>query len=109
MKRSIGSIAVLLCISQPALGDAEIHCTGVLIDVWQSKKAKWPMAVIADEDSPNVCVIDRAGSGHDPLKPCTAGDRCHVDGTGRRVGPAETRTFEVRPLSNVERVPSTST
>jgi hypothetical protein len=45
MKRIVGLIVVLLSVSQPARGDAMIHCTGTLVDMWLSNKAQWSLAV----------------------------------------------------------------
>jgi hypothetical protein len=57
--------AVLLLFASPAVADATIYCTGTLINVWLNKKAKWPMAIIVDEETKNVCVIDLGKAGHD--------------------------------------------
>jgi hypothetical protein len=98
--------AVLSLFATPALADATIYCTGTLINVWLNKKAMWPIAIIVDEETKNVCVIDRGKAGHDPLRPCNVGQKCYVHGVWRRLSPdyvlGEYSSFAVDQLMEVQ-------
>ena len=76
-----------------------ITCAGILIDVDMRTNAEWPLAVIYDADGHYTCTIDRTGSGHEPLKPCSAGEKCRVVGTFRKVG----HTYSIRIIDSVDR------
>jgi hypothetical protein len=83
------AIAAVLLISASYPGYAQVSgnrvtCTGTLVDVWLKPRDPWPLAVIYDEIGKYTCAIDRDNAGHDPLKPCPAGDRCRVTGTYRK-------------------------
>jgi hypothetical protein len=81
-------------------------CTGTLVDVWLKPKDRWPLAVIFDEAGNYTCSIDRGSAGHDPLKPCAAGERCRITGSTRKhEGYAgKDPTFSIQLLDSVERI-----
>jgi len=56
-----------------------ITCAGLMIDVGLRPKA-WALAVIYDAEGGYTCTIDRAGAGHDPMRPCSAGKKCKLTG-----------------------------
>ena len=60
-----------------------ITCTGLLIDVAMRPKV-WSLAVIYDAAGGYTCTVDRSASRHDPMKPCSMGDMCHLVGTYSR-------------------------
>ncbi|MGA8749023.1 MAG: hypothetical protein WB563_09540 [Pseudolabrys sp.] len=63
--------------------DRTITCTGLLIDVAMRPKV-WSLAVIYDAAGGYTCTVDRSASRHDPMKPCSMGDMCHLVGTYSR-------------------------
>jgi hypothetical protein len=97
--------AVSLLFASPAVADATTYCTGTLINVWLNKKAKWPMAIIVDEETKNVCVIDRGKAGHD-LSAMQCRSEVYVHGVWRRLSPdyvlGEYSSFAVDQLMEVE-------
>jgi hypothetical protein len=94
---------VFLNSAAPAqvVGD-HVTCTGTLIDVWLKPKGSWPLAVIYDADKQLTCAINREGSGHDPLKPCGAGEQCRVTGSYRKLGQGNV-TYAIQRIETVER------
>jgi hypothetical protein len=54
--------------------------------------------VIYDPGGRYTCMIDRTGSGHYPL-PCSAGEKCRVVGTFRKVG----QLYSIRRIVLVHR------
>ena len=84
--------AILLAafmLSVPAKAQSNrVICTGVLVNVYVkphiNAQRDWPLAVIYDASGDYTCTIDRSGSGHDPLRPCNAGEKCRVVGTYER-------------------------
>jgi hypothetical protein len=79
-----------------------ITCTGTLIDVWLKKNADWPLAVIYDAAGNYTCTIDRGNAGHDPLRSCSAGEKCRVTGTYRMLGVGEQKTYSIQMIIDVE-------
>jgi hypothetical protein len=63
--------------------DRTITCTGILIDVAMRPKV-WALAVIYDAAGGYLCTVDRSASRHDPMKPCSMGDKCRLVGTYSR-------------------------
>jgi hypothetical protein len=102
MKVMSGCTALaLLSVPVPATAQADrITCTGTLVDVDTRSGAQWPLAVIYDEGGHYTCTIDRTGSGHDPLRPCSIGEKCRVIGSFRKVG----QTYSIRTIVSVDRV-----
>jgi hypothetical protein len=76
-----------------------IICTGTLVDVDLRARADWPLAVIYDAAGGYACTIERTGSGHDPLRPCSVGEQCRVVGSYRKIG----QTYSIRAISSVAR------
>jgi hypothetical protein len=76
-----------------------ITCTGTVIDVDTRAKAEWPLAVTYDENGHYTCTVDRAGSGHDPLRPCSVGEKCRVVGSFQKIG----HTYSIRMIVSVDR------
>jgi hypothetical protein len=92
MKKLLLVAGLLIAASVPAHAkDPTIKCAGLLVDVDLKPKALWPLAVIYDEEQHLVCTIDRANSGHDPLKryPCVKDDT----GPGSEAEDTSTFTF----------------
>jgi hypothetical protein len=75
-----------------------ITCTGIHIDVDVRTRAEWPLTVIWDTDGHYACTVDREGSGHDPLRPCSVGEKCRIVGTFRKVG----QTYSIRTIVSVD-------
>jgi hypothetical protein len=103
LERAIGgTLLALTLISlgiRPAAAQSNrITCTGILIDVDLSAGAEWPLAVIYDSSGHYTCTIDRKGSGHDPLRPCSVGEKCRVVGTFRKIG----QTYSIRTIVSVD-------
>lgn len=90
--------AAAVALATPAAAQPSITCTGTLIDVDTQAKADWPLAMIYDQ-SGRVCTVDRGGAGHDPLRPCSVGEKCRVVGTFRKIG----QTFTITTIVSVER------
>ena len=59
--------------------DRTITCTGTLIEVAMRSKV-WSLAVIYDAAGGYTCTVDRSGSRHDPMRPCSMGDTCRLVG-----------------------------
>jgi hypothetical protein len=78
--------------------DESVTCTGKLMDI-QTRTKGWPLAVVYDADARRTCTIDRAEAEEDPMKPCSAGERCRVSGTYRRVG----NTYSILTIIFVDR------
>jgi hypothetical protein len=93
-------LIMLLTLSHGAFArsDESVTCTGKLIE-FQTRTTGWPLAVIYDADVRRTCTIDRAEAEQDPMKPCSAGERCRVSGTYRRVG----NTYSIRTIISVDR------
>jgi hypothetical protein len=90
--------------AQKAAG--RITCTGTLIDVWLTPKGSWPLAVIYDAAGRYTCSISREGAGHDPLKPCSAGERCQINGSYRKLGyeTLDSVTYSIQKIDSIERL-----
>jgi hypothetical protein len=82
-----------------AMAADRVTCTGTLVDVDTRPGAKWPLAVIYDVTGQYTCTIDRSWSGHDPLRPCSVGEKCRVVGTFRKVG----QTYTIQTILSVDR------
>jgi len=94
------SLFLILMLSFPARAQSNrITCTGTLVDVWLRANAGWPLGVIYDADGHYACAIDRSGAGHEPLKPCSFGEKCRVVGVFRKVG----ETYWIRTIVSVDR------
>jgi len=93
-------LIMLLALSHGAFAqsDESVTCTGKLIDI-QARTIGRPLAVIYDADARRTCTIDRAEAEQDPIKPCSAGERCRVSGTYRRVG----NTYSIHTIISVDR------
>ena len=83
-----------------AAQQASITCTGVLTDM--EMPCGDPLGTVFDDSGNFSCAVDRCGSGHDPLRPCKAGQRCQVSGTGTYV--AKSKTYYIRWLTQVDKV-----
>jgi hypothetical protein len=81
--------------------DKTVTCTGTLVDVWIKKNADWPLAVIYDADGKRTCSIDRSGSGHDPMQPCSAGEKCRITGTYRLLGIGDEKTYSIQTITDI--------
>ena len=83
-----------------------VTCTGTLVDVWLKPKDEWPLAVIYDDVGNYTCSIDRKNAGHEPLKPCAAGERCRVTGTYRKHGgyAGNNPTYFIQLIDSIERI-----
>jgi hypothetical protein len=97
-------IGAALAISHPALAQKTITCTGTLIDVWLKPKAAWPLAVIYDAAGGQTCTVDRTGSGHDPLRSCSVGEKCRITGTYRTLGGGERKTYAIQTITDLSYV-----
>jgi hypothetical protein len=103
MKNWIIFGAALLVMGHPALAQKNvITCTGTLIDVWLKPKAEWPLAVIYDANGGYTCSIDRTGAGHDPMRPCSAGEKCRVTGIYRKLGD---QTYSIQTIIDLDNFP----
>ena len=92
--------SVALLVAGPVYAAPQIACTGTLIDVDLRPRALWPLAVIYDEAGNYACTIDRGNSGHEPLKPCSMGEKCRVEGTYRKIG----ATCSIQIITSIDRV-----
>jgi hypothetical protein len=90
-------VALMTCSASAQ--DKTVTCTGALVDVWIKRNAEWPLAVIYDANGKYTCSIDRSGSGHDPLRPCVAGEKCRVTGTYRVRGIGEQKTYSIQMIT----------
>jgi hypothetical protein len=106
LMKSLAVAAMSIAMLAPAAESASaqstryITCTGILIDVDVRTRAQWPLAVIWDADGNYACTVDREGSGHDPLRPCNAGEKCRIVGTFRKIG----QTYSIRLINSVDNV-----
>jgi hypothetical protein len=93
-------LIMLLALSPGAFAqsDESVTCTGKLMDI-QTRTNGWPLAVVYDADARRTCTIDRAEAEQDPMKPCSAGERCRVNGTDRRIG----NTYSILTIISVDR------
>ena len=92
-------IFLLAPLSIPATGQPDrITCTGILTEA-ETRTSAWPLRIIHDAVGHYMCTIDRAASGHDPLKPCSVGDKCRVIGTFHKVG----QTYSIEKIISVDR------
>lgn len=93
--------ALIVIASHPALAQKNnVTCTGTLIDIDLKRLSDFPLAVIYDATGGYTCLIDRSGSGHDPLRPCEVGGKCRVVGAfSRKVG----QTYTIRTLVSVDK------
>jgi hypothetical protein len=94
-------LIMLFALSPGALAqqsDETVTCTGKLMDI-QTRTKGWPLAVVYDADARRTCTIDRADAEQDPIKPCSAGEICRVNGTYRRVG----NTYSILTIISVDR------
>ena len=101
MKKYAIIIGAGLAMSHPALAQKTVTCTGTLIDVWLKPKGEWPLAVIYDAAGGYTCTLDRTGAGHDPLRPCSAGEKCRVTGTYRTLGIGEPKTYSIQTITDL--------
>ena len=92
--------AVLLGMGPASAQSNRVTCTGILIDVDLRAGDEWPLAVIYDMTGHYTCTIDRRGSGHDPLRPCSVGEKCRIVGTFRKIG----QTYSIRTIVSVDYV-----
>jgi hypothetical protein len=91
-------MAIAIVLAATAHGEtATITCSGTLVDV-ELKPRAWPLAVIDDEAGGYACTIDRAGAGHDPMRPCSAGTKCRIVGTYRKIG----QTYPIQTVISIE-------
>ena len=103
MKRAMFVMACALCVmtGHSVLAQSRnITCTGTLIDLEIKPGAEWPLAVIYDVIGRYACSIDRTGSGHDPLSPCSLGEKCRITGTYRKIGQTYPSVVRPRSLAN---------
>jgi hypothetical protein len=100
--RSYGIVTSMMLVGLSpgafAQSDESVTCTGKLMDI-QTRAKGWPLAVVYDADARRTCTIDRADAEEDPMKPCSAGERCRVNGTYRRVG----NTYSILTIISVDR------
>jgi len=97
----LAAVSVLFLIAtNPLLAQKNnITCAGMLIDVDLKPRGDFPLAVIYDAAGGYTCLIDRSGAGHDPLRPCSARQKCRVSGTfSRKIG----QTYTIRTLISVD-------
>jgi len=94
-------IGAALAISHPALAQKTVTCNGTLIDVWLKQKAECPLAVIYDTAGERTCTLDRTGSGHDPLRPCSVAEKCRITGTYRTLGVGEHKTYAIQTITDL--------
>jgi len=83
-----------------------VTCTGTLIDVWLKPKGEWPLPVIYDATGGYTCTIDRTGAGHDPMRPCSVGEKCRIVGTYRMFGVGEQRTYAIQTIIELNNLPN---
>jgi len=99
--------AVLATTASPVRAqDKTVTCTGTLVDVWTRKNAERPLAVIYDVSGKYACTIDRTGARHDPMRPCSFGEKCRVTGIYRMLGLGEQKTYSIQAITNVDRDPN---
>ena len=80
--------------------DNTVTCTGILIDVAMRPKV-WSLAVIYDAAGGYTCMVDRSNSRHDPMRPCSMGDMCHLVGTySRKID----TTYVIDRISTIDKV-----
>jgi hypothetical protein len=102
--RRLAIWAAFLVITGPALAQQNrtVTCSGVLVDFQTNPLAAFPTAVIYDAQGGYACLIDRGQAGHDPLRPCTAGQGCLLVGTYKsKIG----QTYIIDRLVSVDILP----
>ena len=75
----MGAVVMATMLVHAQTPDRTITCTGTLIDVAMRSKV-WSLAVIYDAAGGYTCTVDRSGSRHDPMRPCSMGDTCRLVG-----------------------------
>jgi hypothetical protein len=108
MKKWILVVAAALYVAtvHQALAQSKtVTCTGTLIEVYVNPR--WPLAVIYDAAGNYTCSVDRRGAGHDPIKPCTAGEKCRIVDTYRMFGDDKIHdpTYSIQSIETVENFP----
>ena len=98
----IAAAGLVLVACSAGAQDRTVTCAGTVIDVWVRNKAEWPLAVIYAATSKHTCSIDRTGSGHDPLGPCSAGEKCRVTGTYKLLGIGDQRTYSIQTITSID-------
>ena len=97
MKCLAFAVAALLLLSGSAFAAQNRDLNRPLIDVQLSPEAAWALAVIHDAASNRTCTVERAGAGHDPMRPCNVGEKCQVVGTFRMIG----ATYSIQTIVSV--------
>jgi hypothetical protein len=98
-KHAIVFAFLLALLSVPATAQSDrITCTGILTEA-ETRTSAWPLGIIHDAGGHYMCTIDRTASGHDPLKPCSVGNKCRLIGTFRKVG----QTYSIQAIISVDR------
>ena len=103
MKTLLAAAAiVLLATTAQAKGpDRTITCTGLLIDVGLRPNT-WALAVIHDAAGGYTCTVDRAGAGHDPMRPCSAGEQCRLVGIySRKIDTGYSTTYVINRINSL--------
>jgi hypothetical protein len=97
---SIVTSVMLFALSPGAFAqsDETVTCTGKLTDIQTRVKGR-PLAIVYDADARRTCTFDRADAEEDPMKPCSAGEICRVNGTYRKVG----NTYSILTIISVDR------
>ena len=84
--------------------DRTITCTGLTIDVGLRPNA-WALAVIYDAAGGYTCTIDRAGAGHDPMRPCSAGEKCRLVGIySRKIDTGYSTTYVIDRINSLDTI-----
>jgi hypothetical protein len=101
-----GLLTSACCTAHAQKPGSRITCTGTLVDVWLTPKGSWPLAVIYDAAGKYTCSISREGAGHDPLKLCSAGERCQITGSFRKFGyeTLDSVTYSIQKIDSIERL-----
>ena len=92
----LGFIAIASNISIAQKANT-VTCTGPLIDL--SLRPKASMAVIYDLEGGHACVVERKASAQDPVRPCSPGHNCHLEGTYSRKNDT---TYVIDKVSSVD-------
>jgi hypothetical protein len=92
-----------LITGYPAISqNRTVTCSGMLVDFQTNPRASFPTAVIYDVPGGFACLIDRGRAGHDPLRPCAAGEGCRLVGTYKsKIG----QTYVIDQLVSIEPLP----
>jgi len=81
-----------------------ITCTGLMVDIGLRPNA-WALAVIYDAEGNYTCTIDRGGAGHDPMRPCSAGEKCKLTGDyKRRIETGYSITYVIDRITSLDTV-----